>query len=248
MNETIQSQLNHRTIRQFKQEKISEEMVSSLIDVARHTASSSFTQTFSLIRVTDIELKKKIAVICNQAYVADVSELLIFVADQYRNEQIAVEQGQETSVLQNMDRFMVAMTNAVLASQNVTVAAESLGLGTVYLGSILNDSRQIIDLLELPEYTFPILGLGIGYPDQEPQLKPRLPQKFMCFENKYALPSPLIAELKDYDEVVSEYYDLRDTSRRVDSFTKQMASDMTKKPEKRLHILEEIKKQKLILE
>ena len=57
-------------------------------------------------------------------------------------------------------------------AQNLVTAAESVVLGTVYLGSILNDSEKICELLKLPELTFPVIGLGIGYPNQNPQLKP----------------------------------------------------------------------------
>lgn len=58
--------------------------------------------------------------------------------------------------------------------QNTVNATESMGLGAVILGSILNDAAQLIELLQLPKLTFPVLGLEVGYPDQEPQLKPRL--------------------------------------------------------------------------
>lgn len=70
-------------------------------------------------------------------------------------------------------------------AQNVVTAAESLGLGTVYLGSILNDSERICEILNLPELTFPVIGLGIGYPNQKPQLKPRMDMRLRVFENSY---------------------------------------------------------------
>ena len=63
-----------------------------------------------------------------------------------------------------------------IAAQNVVVAAESLGMGTVYLGSILNDNAKLSELLKLPKYVYPAVGLAVGWPDQEPQLKPRLPR------------------------------------------------------------------------
>ena len=65
---------------------------------------------------------------------------------------------------------------SMIAAQNVVVAAESLGMGTVYLGSILNDNAKLSELLKLPKYVYPAVGLAVGWPDQEPQLKPRLPR------------------------------------------------------------------------
>lgn len=101
------------------------------------------------------------------------------------------------------------------------VAAESLGLGGVILGSIKNDPVKLINVLGLPKMTFPMLGLQVGVPDQEPQLKPRLPLSMMTFDNHYSNEFPA-KQLADYDHEVSQYYDLRDTHQRIDSFTNQI--------------------------
>ena len=119
---------------------------------------------------------------------------------------------------------MAGLTDAVIAAQNVVVAAESLGMGTVYLGSLFNDTAKVVELLNLPEYTYPAIGVALGWPSQEPQLKPRLPKEVIHMENGYReLENPL-EELKEYDATVTEYYDLRDANRRVDAFTKQVST------------------------
>lgn len=248
MNDVIKLQLNHKSIRKFKDEQLSKEVIETLVNVARHTATSNFMQSYSIVCLSSQEKKQKLAEICNQPYVAEASHVFIFVADQYRNRQIAVENRQETSVLHNMDRFMVAMTDAVLAAQNVNLAAESLGLGTVFLGSILNDNNKTSELLELPELTFAVLGLAIGYKDQEPQLKPRLPQDIMFFEESYQTFDNYVEALKDYDDVVTTYYDLRDANKRIESFTNQITAAMNRKPEKRLKIKSDLEKQGFIID
>ena len=248
MNEVINLQLNHKSIRKFKSKEIPQDIINTLVDVARHTATSNFMQSYSIICLKSPEKKAKLATICNQPYVAEASHVFIFVADQYRNQQIAKENNQETSVLNNMDRYMVAMTDAILAAQNVNLAAESLDLGTVFLGSILNDNQEIIDLLNLPELTFAVLGLAIGYKDQEPQLKPRLPKDMMFFEEEYQVVDNYTDKLKDYDELVTSYYDLRNANQRIDSFTHQITDGMNRKPEKRLKIKSDLEKQGFIRE
>lgn len=248
MNDVIKLQLNHKSIRKFKDEQLPKEVIETLVNVARHTATSNFMQSYSIVCLSSQEKKQKLAEICNQPYVAEASHVFIFVADQYRNRQIAVENSQETSVLHNMDRFMVAMTDAVLAAQNVNLAAESLGLGTVFLGSILNDNDKTSELLELPELTFAVLGLAIGYKDQEPQLKPRLPQDIMFFEESYQTFDNYVEALKDYDDVVTTYYDLRDANKRIESFTNQVTAGMNRKPEKRLKIKSDLEKQGFIID
>lgn len=240
MNDVINLQLNHKSIRKFKQKPIPQDVIDTLIDVARHTATSNFMQSYSIVCLTSKEKKEKLAKICNQPYVAEASHVFIFVADQFRNKHIATENNQETSVLNNMDRYMVAMTDAVLAAQNVNLAAESLGLGTVFLGSILNDNKATSDLLNLPELTFAVLGLAIGYKDQEPQLKPRLPKEMMFFEEAYQTFDNYNERLKEYDDLVTTYYDLRDANNRIDSFTNQITTGMNRKPEKRLNIKKDL--------
>lgn len=243
MNEVINLQLNHKSIRKFKSKEIPQDIINTLVDVARHTATSNFMQSYSIICLKSPEKKAKLATICNQPYVAEASHVFIFVADQYRNQQIAKENNQETSVLNNMDRYMVAMTDAILAAQNVNLAAESLDLGTVFLGSILNDNQEVIDLLNLPELTFAVLGLAIGYKDQEPQLKPRLPKAMIFFEEEYQVIDNYTDKLKDYDELVTSYYDLRNANQRIDSFTHQITDGMNRKPEKRLKIKSDLENQ-----
>ncbi len=247
MNETIQVQLNHRSIRKFKPEPISQETVNLLVDVARHTASSSFLQTYSILSITDPAKKQRLAEIGKQSYIAEAGHLFVMVADQYRNQVIAESQGVDTAILGGTDRFMVAASDALLASQNIMVAAESLGLGGVFLGSILNQADEVIQLLDLPEHVVPILGIALGYPDQSPQLKPRLPREVMHFENSYPRYTSILDQLKLYDEVVETYYDLRDTSKRVDKFTKQVANSMTRTHPGRLELLKFYQQQKFLL-
>ena len=108
-------------------------------------------------------------------------------------------------------------------AQNVAVAAESMGLGTNFFGNVLNDVPRIVELLKLPKLTFPVLGLTMGFPDQEPQLKPRMDMSLRVMENGYTEPESWSNALSEYDDVMQTYYDLRDANRRVDSFTKQTA-------------------------
>ena len=100
-------------------------------------------------------------------------------------------------------RYTQAQNDAVLALHAMETAAYSLGLGCVILGSLLNDVPALIDLLNLPEYTYPVLGLAIGKPDQDPALKPRMPRSMQFFENEYPSNNEtLLAGLQDFDEEV----------------------------------------------
>lgn len=214
--------LNHRTIREFKEGPLDPDLVEVLLDVANQTATSTGMQNYSIIRVRDREKGKKIAQVCNQEYAARVPELWIFIVDAYRNSQIAREQGFELEAEGDMDRFFQGFTDSALAAQNVTNALESIGMGAVYFGSILNDSQAIIDILGLPKLTFPVLGIGFGEPNQAPQLKPRMPKELKFFEDSYQVFDSYLDKIEEYDQVMRTYYDLRDANKRVDSFSAQV--------------------------
>lgn len=243
MNETIRTQLEHRTIREFKDQKIPHQIFEQLLEVARRTATSTGMQASSIIRVTNPDMKKKIAEICNQEYVARVTELLIFIVDQYRNNQIAKEKNCFVETAGDMDRFFAAFTDACIMAQNIVIAAESMGLGTVYLGSILNDSERICELLKLPKLTFPVIGLGLGYPNQNPQIKPRMEMKLRFFENTYKVFESYLDQLEEYDKEMRTYYDLREPGKRADSFSNQVVTRLNQRIPKRQEILNVIRKQ-----
>lgn len=243
MNEMIKKQLNHTTIRSFKDKKLSNEEFKTLMNVAQRTATANGMQQSSIIRVVDPKIKQAIAEVSKQEYVALVPELLVFIVDLYRNNQISIEKGFESDNANDMDKFFAAYTDACISVQNVVNAAEAMDLGCVYLGSILNDSEKICEILNLPKLTFPVVGLGIGYPNQSPQIKPRMSMDLRVFENTYEIKDNYLNDIKDYDIELQTYYDLRDANRRVDSFSDQVVSRMKTPSIKRRKMLESIKKQ-----
>lgn len=178
-NATVDALLERRSIRKFKPKPLSDDIVETLETVAQHAASSQFLNDWSAIRITDLAAKKRLAEIGGQPYIATAPLLYVFVLDEHRNAAIAASKGVETAsdefTLNGSYRYTQAQNDAVLALHAMETAAYSLGLGCVILGSLLNDVPALIDLLNLPEYTYPVLGLAIGKPDQDPALKPRMP-------------------------------------------------------------------------
>ena len=235
-NFTIDHQLNHRTIRKFKDQPLTEEQLTTLFEVARQTSSSEFLQQMTIIRVTDPQKRAAIRAVSTQPYVGAEGELLMFITDLHRNELIRHHQGNlDDRRIEKTEMFLQAYEDTVLAVQNVLNAAESMGLGGVILGSIQNEPAKIIKTLHLP------------VPDQKPQLKPRLPLDKIVFENEYQDIDP--ASLKDYDQIVNTYYDLRDANRRIDTFTDQVnGPKLNGTPQVRDQIAQVLHDQKLCLD
>ena len=220
-NQTIDQQVNHRTIRAFKDQSLSQEQLTTLYQAARQTSTSMFMQQFSILHITDPTTRQQIREISTQPYVGANGDLFIFVVDLYRNQKIRQQLGTDDGRLHTTDIFMQAVEDTVLAVQNFLTAAESMGLGGVILGSIKNDPTKLVQVLKMPKMTMTLLGLQVGVPNQAPQLKPRLPLDFIAFENHYPR-NFNVKDLADYDRQVTQYYDLRDANRRIDSFTKQI--------------------------
>ncbi|MFC5370218.1 nitroreductase family protein [Arcanobacterium bovis] len=240
MNHTINTQLGHRTIREFTDEAISSDTLAELKSVAIRTATSRGLQQASVIRVTDAQIRAELAQIGQQPYVARAPEYWLFIVDVHRNIQILQERKEPIDGASTMDVFVEAFTDACLMAQNVVNAVESFGLGANLLGNVLNDPMAVVNALDLPLYTFPVVGLTFGVPNQSPQLKPRMSSDFRFMENGYEHRESWIEALADYDLELQTYYDLRDASRHVDSFTDQVSRALSGVRMKRAQILNDI--------
>lgn len=245
---TIDVQLAHRTIRAYTEEPVGEDVVTTLLDVARHSATSSFRQQVTVIRVLDPAIREEIHAVSGQPYVGGTrGELLMFVVDLHRNAVLRERAGVDVEPVERTSLFRQAVEDTVIAAQNVVVAAESLGLGTTYLGSIGTDPRRVIAALGLPRHTYPLLGLLVGHPDQEPQFKPRLPREITTAVDTYPEVTDHLEALEAYDRTVREYYDLRDANKRSDTFTAQVVRTLGNGGSSSLSVLEVLHEQGLCL-
>lgn len=205
MDSTIQRMLQHVSVRDFKDQPLSDEVKTQLLSAAQSGSSSNFVQAFSIIEITDPELRKEIAPITNSApYVEKTGTFYIFVADLYRQAAMLEKHHLPLDGIKNMEQLLVATVDTTIAAEDMATAAESLDLGICYIGGIRNDVKKIAELLHLPKYTFPLFGMTVGYPNSKNQVKPRLPQKLQVAQNAYD--AAAFTDLGDYDEVVGQYY------------------------------------------
>lgn len=229
---SVRTQLTHRTIREFTDQPVSDETMETLYRVAMRTASSRGMQHASIIRVTDPKLRARLAEIGEQEYVGRAPVYLLFIVDSARNAAILREQGYDPAGAGKTKVFVEGFTDACLMAQNVVNAAESLGLGANFLGNIHNNTAAVIEALRLPRYTFPVVGLTLGWPGQNPQLKPRMAPEFRVMENGYQHRTSWSEALADYDKEMTTYYDLRNANSRVDSYINQVAKLLTPQRER----------------
>ena len=217
----------HRTYREFTDERLSPETLEKLKHVAQRTATSSGLQLSSIIEIEDPQLRKQVAEIGKQEYISRAPHLWLFIVDANRAAQIITENGGDQGALAgaaSMDFFFQGFTDAILTAQNVSSACEVLGLGSAFLGSPLNDPAALCKVLDLPQLIFPALALMFGHPNQSPQLKPRMSMDYRFFTDRYSAPESMREALAGYDAEMLNYYDTRATNRKTTTFTQQLVS------------------------
>ncbi|HYR67903.1 MAG TPA: nitroreductase family protein [Reyranella sp.] len=206
-NETIASMLDHRSVRGFLPDPVPAGTLETLIAAAQSAASSSNMQLWSAIAVSDPVKKKVLAEIAgNQKHIEQCPIYIAWVADLSRNERLSQAERTEFATLPWLETFMVACIDAALAAQNAVVAAQSLGLRTVYIGAMRNDPVRVAELLGLPPRAFVVFGLCVGYPDPKAknEVKPRLPQSTVLHHERYD-PAPETKDRPAYDAEMSKF-------------------------------------------
>ncbi len=214
---------SHRSIRKYTDEPISDEMVADIIGAGLSAATSSNLQGATVVRVRSPQTRSAIAELAGgQAYVESAAAFFIWCADLHRSAVACEMAGGELSPGMT-EHFIIATVDCALAAQNAVVAAESLGLGICYIGGIRNDPQQVADLLELPDQVYPLFGLCLGWPDQDPDLKPRLPLSVTLKEETYD-ESGDRAGIEGYDERMREYYRARTGGKLDRTWTSDMSA------------------------
>ncbi|MDQ0299361.1 FMN reductase (NADPH) [Salibacterium salarium] len=242
MNTTIETILNHRSVRSFTNQAIPEEQLHHIIKSAQAASTSSFLQAYSIIGVTDPNKKKKIAELAgNQSYVAENGYFFVFCADFARLQEAADIQTKDISTaIESTEGFMIAIIDAALAAQNAAIAAESLDLGICYIGGIRNNLKEVSSLLETPANVLPLFGMAVGYPDSYQEQKPRLPEDVVFHENRYQNDKRQTqSSLLRYDDGILEYYRTRMNTKKEVTWTGQTSSTLEKT--KRLYLNEFVK-------
>ncbi|GAB3055254.1 oxygen-insensitive NADPH nitroreductase [Virgibacillus ainsalahensis] len=224
MNNTIETILNHRSIRKFKPEKLTTEQIHTIVKSAQQASTSSHVMAYTIIGITDEKLKADLSAVSGQPYVKDNGHLFVFCGDLNRIYQQASkeEQSQMQESMESTEQFIVTTIDAALAAQNASIAAESMGLGICFLGSLRNDITRVSNLLRLPEHVIPLFGLAVGYPDQQPEIKPRLPLDVVYHENEYADDDKQHELISDFDNQLTSYYQNRSSNKRKATWTQQM--------------------------
>ena len=186
----IEQLLSHKTIRKYKSLPVPDETTDKILQAGCRASTTGNMQLYSIIVTRDEASKKRLAPLhFNQPMVVNAPLVLTFCADFNRFNKWCV-QNNASPGYDNFLSFLTAAIDALLVAQNVTIAAESLGLGVCYLGTTTYLAAQIIEILRLPNGVVPVTTLTIGWPDEDPEQPDRLPLDAIVHHESY----------KDYTE------------------------------------------------
>ncbi len=166
---------NHRTIRKYKSTPIEDSVLEEILKAGTRASTTGNTQVYSMVVTKEKELKEKLwETQFKQDMVKEAPVVITFCADVNRYTKWCQYRKADPHY-HNFLWFFTASIDALLASQNVALAAEANGLGICYMGPTIYLARKIIDVLDLPKGVVPVATLVVGYPDEDPPLTDRLP-------------------------------------------------------------------------
>lgn len=181
-NPTIECLMNHRSIRQFRKDPVDQETLHMILNAGIRAASAGNLQMYSFLVLDDPE---KLTLFTEEfgATVQIPPVIVVALVDLHRIKRWLELNDAKPPVLDRPAYFMLGFWDAIIALHNVVVAAESLGLGSCYYGSILEIDIQ--KQFGTPEYVFPAGMVCLGYPAEEPELRQRLPLEAVVHRNSY---------------------------------------------------------------
>ena len=186
----------HGSVRAYKPDSLPASTIEAIVAAAQRASTSSNLQAYSVIAVTDATRRERLAQLCGkQMFIAQAPLFLAWCADLARLDRVCALRGY-TQVTDYVENFLIAAIDVGITAQNAALAAESLGLGVCYVGSIRNNPREVIQLLGLPRLVFPVVGMTVGIPEQLPRVRPRLPLDAILHRECYNY---------DQDQALHEY-------------------------------------------
>lgn len=209
MTETIKLMKAHTSVRRFKEQVLPQEDLTKILTAAQMASSWKNFQSYSVIVVRSQEKKDALYELVPQEAIRQSAVFLLFVGDLNRAEKGA-RLHTDTFQPQGVEGLLISSVDAALAGQNALLAAESLGYGGVIIGLVRYKSEEVAELFNLPDYTYPVFGIALGLPNEEHEVKPRLPLNQVVFEEEYQ--EQTVDAIEAYDRVQADYAGARATT------------------------------------
>jgi len=185
-NQTLKLLIERVSCRSFSDKKIPPDVLQLVLEAGIRAPSGGNLQPFSIVKTEKDDVKRKLAELCeHQNFIAQAPLNLLFCIDWHRTRRWAELEVAPFTATSSFRHFWISFQDTVISAQNVCTAADSLGLGSVYIGSVLECFEELRDMFDLPDGVFPVVLLSIGYPKVPPAPRKKLAVDAMVHEEKY---------------------------------------------------------------
>jgi len=193
-NPTLKTIFQHRSIRKFKPKQVSRRLIDLIVQAGQRAPTACGMQTYSFVLITDSNLRKEIfRAIGRQKCMEQAPTWIVICADLARQLELFKMLKVKTE-FGPLGKLISSIIDSTLAAQNMVIAAEALGLGSVFIGSVWDSMKKVAEILKVPNNVLPILIFCLGYPDETPPKRPRWTLKAVLHENCYTMPSKKLME------------------------------------------------------
>ena len=185
-NPTMQLLIERASCRSFSDKKITAETMQLLFEAATHAPTGGNLQPFSIIKIENEATKRELTRLCgDQEFISTAPVDLLFCIDWRRLGRWADLEMAPFTATSSFRHFWIAFQDTIIAAQNICTAADSVGLGSVYIGTVLECLRELQKMFELPDGVFPVVLLSLGYPKHRPMPRRKLAVETIVHNEKY---------------------------------------------------------------
>jgi len=185
-NETIRLLHERASCRSFENKKIPDDIMRAVLEAGVHAPTGGNLQPYSIIKIENEAIREKLAALCgDQKWIAEAPVNLLFCIDGRRLERWARLEDAPYTGNHSFRQFWISFQDVIIAAQNICTAADAVGLGSVYIGTVLECFRDLRPIFELPDGVFPVVLLCLGYPKLRPGPRPKLGVETVVHDEKY---------------------------------------------------------------
>ena len=184
-NETVRLLFERASCRSFSDRSVPPDVLRMILEAGTHAPSAGNLQPYSIIKIESPETRRKLAELCGQKFIGEAPVNLIFCIDFHRLERWAELETAPFTATSSFRHFWVSIQDTVMCAQNICTAADAMGLGSVYIGTVLEAFRQLREMLQLPRGVFPVVLLCLGYPETKAAPRKKLGIDMVVHDEKY---------------------------------------------------------------
>ncbi len=182
-NQVLDVLMSRRSIRRFQDRPVTEDQVRTIVRAGQRAPAAG--EFCSVVWVRGEEKRKELEALLPSFPICKNAPVALIVCVDFNKVEKVVQLGGRQMQHDSLMLFLAALQDAALVTENMIIAAESLGLGSVLQGGVVRVTEDLAPLLRLPVGVFPLVGLCLGYPAEDPPLRPRAPFEYFLFEDEY---------------------------------------------------------------